>query len=373
MIYDFDTYVDRRGSKSYKWDSPDAEGAEYPLWVADMDWRAAEPILAALRRRVEHGVFGYVTTPNTTRKAVCRWFHDRHHWDFRPEQVSVAPGVVPALAAILRQHPGRVLLHTPAYNCFFSVIDHASCTLVSSPLLLRNDRYEMDWEDLEHKMAEVDICILCNPHNPSGRVWTRDELTRFAHLAHRHQVLVISDEIHCEFAWHDDYTPFATVAPRGLRWIVMTSATKAFNIAGLQFASIISSDAETKGLVDTALEYHHLEDVNPFGQEATIAAYEQGADWLEQMNHYVEANYRYLCESIDRRMPGFRVIRMDGTYLAWVQLPQGTDDIDYCRSLLRRTGVKLNPGSMYGGPGFVRINLACPRVTLAQALERLPE
>ena len=377
MQYNFDKVIDRRNSNSYKWDSADAEGADYPLWVADMDWRAAEPILEALRRRVEHGVFGYVTTPDSVREVVCRWFRERHRWTILPSQITVAPGVVPTVSAILRTYPGkRVVMNTPNYNCFFDCIRAAGCTLIDSPLILQDAYYTMDLADLETKLQSADIFLFCNPHNPTGRVWTAQEVKQVAELCARYDVLVLTDEIHGEFAWHAPYTPLATVAPDSLRWIAMTSATKAFNIAGLQFASIVSRDEHCKAVVDSALSLSHLEDINPFGQVATVAAYEHCADWLDQMNRYVESNYDYLCRWYAAHKPDCVVTRMDGTYLAWVDYRRDAEYHQYgttemlCHHWVTEHGVKFNPGEMYGAEGFVRINLACPRIILENALNR---
>lgn len=376
MQYDFDERVCRQGTNSYKWDSPDAEGAKYPLWVADMDFRAAEPITRALHQRLDHSVFGYVTTPSSLRRAITSWFSRRHGWKFRAEQISLAPGVVPALVAILnhlnrhRQQPLRVLLNSPAYNCFYSCIEHTECELVESRLIDHEGRYEYDWEDMAAKMAEADVFLLCSPHNPTGRVWTRDELSHIAELAAQHQVLVIADEIHCEFAWHHNHIPYATIASSN-RYIILTSATKAFNIAGLQCAGIVSGDEEAKSIVDSALEATHLEDVNCMGVVAAEAAYNECEDWIDQFNEYIKGNYTEVLRFYAENMPDFRVTRMDGTYLAWVRLPKGTNDVAYCREVLKKTGVKVNPGSMYGDAHYVRINMACSRSFLLEALNLL--
>lgn len=373
MTYNFDTLIDRRNSDSYKWDSPDSGRVRYPLWVADMDWRAAEPIIEAVRLRVEHGVFGYVTTPMRLREAVSRWFLRRHGWNFAPERISTAPGVVPALVAVLRELGGRVLMNTPAYNCFFDVIRDAGCELLTSPLRNDNHYFRMDWDDMERQMEQADIYLLCNPHNPTGRVWTHEELARIADMAQRHQVLVLSDEIHCEFAWHDGYTPYATVAAEQ-EYIIFTAATKAFNIAGLQLASIISSSETMQQIVDNALAHAHIEDLNPFGVVATEAAYNLCEDWLEQMNRYVEANYQYLCNFYTKHFPQYPVTRMDGTYLVWVDYRAMKKTTEaFCAELAEKASVKFNAGEIYGGAGFIRINIACPRCTLQAALDKLLE
>lgn len=375
MNYNFDEVVCRLGSNSYKWDSPDSEHVAYPLWVADMDWRAAQPIIDALHKRVEHGVFGYVTTPDSLREAVINWYSRKHQWTIRKEQISTTTGVVPAITAILKtlrsQGRKRVLLNAPAYNCFYACIDHAGCELTESHLINNDGHYEYDWDDMEKKMSDADIFILCNPHNPTGRVWTREELSHIYQLCLKHHIFVIADEIHCEFAWHNDYTPFANIAAEEVSYVTMTSATKAFNIAGLQLASLISCNGEVKRIVDEALEASHLEDLNPFGVVATEAAFNLCEDWLEQMNRYVEGNYIALKEWFEQNAPAYKVTRMDGTYLSWIDCScskYSTEEL--CRRLVKEASVKFNPGAMYGDERYIRINMACPRSVMLEALNR---
>lgn len=374
VSYNFDELVPRRGTYSYKWDSPDSGHPDYPLWVADMDFKTAPCVISALHQRVEHGIFGYVTTPDDYRHAVINWFAKRHDWSIRPEQIVPASAIVPALTAILRhlseQGKNRVLLQSPAYNAFYYAIHRAGCELTETPLLEQQHHFEIDWEDLDRKLAQTDIFILCNPHNPTGRVWTVEELGRMAALCQKHQVLVLADEIHAEFVFSGyHYIPYATLATDN-NYIVLTSAGKAFNIAGLQLATLIAGNDTTLALLNDALEESSMEDINCMGLCATIAAYEQGADWLDQLNHYIEGNYHALCDFFREHGSQLGVTRMEGTYLAWVDIRSlcGTDSQTWCQHLQQKTGVKLNPGEMYGAAGYIRINLACPRSFLIDAL-----
>lgn len=388
MNYNFDERVSRLGTNSYKWDSADSGHVDYPLWVADMDFRVPEPIVQALHQRVEHGIFGYVTIPRSIGEAVCRWFEHRHHWTIDPSMIVTAPGIVPAITAILRtlrlSKPNqqlRVVLHTPAYNCFFNCIHNAGATLVETPLERIDNHYEMDWQNLDDSLAEADVLIFCNPHNPSGRVWTRDEIAHVANLCRKHDVLVISDEIHAEFAWRDirPYTPFATLADR-LNYIIMTSAGKAFNIAGLQNANIVCGNEQMLRLVEKAMADHHLEDINPFGLIAVQTAYNECEDWLDQLNTYIHGNYTALCDWFSTHAPSYHVTRMEGTYLAWVDCREAlcspemqarhiTTTTELCQYLIDHASVKFNDGAMYGLEGYIRINMACSRSFLLEALE----
>ena len=288
-MYNFDELITRRGTNSLKWDSA-GHADVLPMWVADMDFRTAPVLIEALRRRVEHGIFGYTQVPPTYYEAVAAWFARRHGWNLQPEWIMYTSGVVPALSAIIKALtvPGdKVIAQTPVYNCFFSSIRNNGCELLANPLRRENDTYRMDFDDLERKAADprAKLLLLCNPHNPAGRVWTREELTRLNDICLRHGVRVVADEIHCElvFSGHT-YTPFASVSTECLNnSITCVSPSKAFNIAGLQIASIISSDADIRARIERAININEVCDVNPFGVIATEAAYSaEGEEWLLQ-------------------------------------------------------------------------------------------
>lgn len=298
MKYDFDVIVSRCGTNSYKWDSMQADKDVLPLWVADMDFRTAPAITEALAKRVQHGIFGYVRVPDEYYTAVTRWFERRHDWHIDKEWMIYTSGVVPAISAVIKAltEPGDgVVVQTPVYNCFFSSIRNNGCRIVSNPLIYEGGTYHIDFDDLECKTAEsgVKLLLLCNPHNPAGRVWTREELSRIGEICQRNNVMVISDEIHCElvFPGHT-YTPFASVCNEHL-WnsVICVSPSKSFNIAGLQIANIIARDEEVRRRIDHAININEVCDVNPFGIEATIAAYNDGEDWLMQLLDYLKANY----------------------------------------------------------------------------------
>lgn len=380
MKYDFDVIVSRCGTNSYKWDSMQADKDVLPLWVADMDFRTAPAITEALAKRVQHGIFGYVRVPDEYYTAVTRWFERRHDWHIDKEWMIYTSGVVPAISAVIKAltEPGDgVVVQTPVYNCFFSSIRNNGCRIVSNPLIYEGGTYHIDFDDLECKTAEsgVKLLLLCNPHNPAGRVWTREELSRIGEICQRNNVMVISDEIHCElvFPGHT-YTPFASVCNEHL-WnsVICVSPSKSFNIAGLQIANIIARDEEVRRRIDHAININEVCDVNPFGIEATIAAYNDGEDWLMQLLDYLKANYDFLRDFFHTHLPEIPVTKLEGTYLVWTDCRMFNQPSDALQSrLLEETGLWLNSGTMYGaeGEGFLRWNIACPRIVLQDALER---
>ncbi len=379
MRYDFDEIVDRRGSGSYKWDSS-YDRDMLPMWVADMDFRTAPAVIDALRRRVEHGVFGYTKVPDEYYAAVMDWFGRRHGLELKREWFIYTSGVVPAVSAIIKalaSPDDGVLLLTPVYNCFFSSIRNNDCRAVESALLYHDGRYTVDFDDFERKAADpaVKLFLLCNPHNPGGRVWSADELRRLGDICRRHGVVVVADEIHCELVFPGHrYIPFASLGPEYRdNSVTCVSPSKAFNIAGLQIANIIVSDAGRRALIDKAININEVCDVNPFGVVALIAAYNNGEEWLRQLVEYLYANYIYLKEYIEARFSELTVTRLEGTYLAWIDCRAlGLSSAFMEDSLMEREHLWINGGTHYGaaGEGFIRINFACPRRTLADGLER---
>lgn len=383
MEYDFSRPTDRRGTDSYKWDSaPEAD--IIPLWVADMDFETFPGITEALQRRVAHGIFGYTRVPEAYYEAVCRWFGKRHGWHINREDIIYTSGVVPAVSAVIKALtlPGdQVIVQGPVYNCFFSSIRNNGCEMVSNSLIYNKEelRYEIDFDDLERKLKHerARLMLLCNPHNPGGRVWTRDELTRVAELCHKYGVRVVSDEIHCELTLYDnEYVPFGSLPDELSRGsITCCSPSKAFNTAGLQIANIVCRDAEVHNRIDRAININEVCDVNPFGVIALQAAYsDEGYEWLTQLRKYISANYDLLLERFARELPKCKVMRMEGTYLAWIdctQLHISSDEIE--EMLMHENKVWVNAGSMYGAEGaaFIRINMACTSEVLNEGITRI--
>ncbi len=379
MSHNFDELIPRRGTNSYKWDSA-ADADLLPMWVADMDFRTAPPVVEALRRRTEHGIFGYTRVPDAYYESVIRWFSRRHGWKMDKSWILYTSGVVPAVSAVLKAltRPGdKVVVQTPVYNCFFSSIRNNGCRIASNPLIYENNAYRIDYGDLERKLSdpEVKVLLLCNPHNPTGRVWTREELTLIGNLCLRHGVTVISDEIHGELTYPGHvYTPFASISEAFLRHsVTCISPSKAFNLAGLQIANIVSADEEMRRRIDKAININEVCDVNPFGVVATIAAYDEGEEWLGQLLDYLKANYECFRNFCRTSLPDFPVVNLEGTYLAWMNcraLGIASETLE--RRLTEEAGLRLNAGTVYGveGEGFMRWNIACPRTILLEGLKR---
>lgn len=381
MAFDFDKLITRRGTNSYKWDSYEDDEV-LPMWVADMDFQTAPCIIEALKQRVNHGIFGYTQVPESYYEAIISWMKNRHQWDVKREWIQYTTGVVPAISCVLKAltMPGeKVLVLTPVYNCFFSSIRNTGCEVLESPLVREEDSYRIDFEDVERKCEDdkTTVLLLCNPHNPVGRVWSKDELGRLNDICLRHHVRVVSDEIHCELVmpgYH--FVPFAAVSDDCLaNSITLTSPSKAFNTAGLQIANIICSDAETRRRIDRAININEVCDVNSFGPIALEAAYRKGAEWLDALNEYIYGNYLALKEFCSEYLPQVEIIRMEATYLVWMDISalELTSD-EAAEKLLHEGKVMVSSGTMYGkqaGQGYLRINIACPRSRMMEGLKRI--
>ena len=377
MKYNFDELVERRGTNCVKWDespSPDV----IPLWVADMDFRVAPAIFEAVQKRAEHGVFGYNIVPESYYEAVISWFHRRHQWEIQRSWILYTTAVVPAMSCVIKAltMPGeKVLILSPAYNCFFSSIRNNGCEVLESPLKAVDDSFEVDFNDFEAKCADekTTLFLLCNPHNPSGRVWTREELQRMYDICHQHGVKVVSDEIHCELIMPGhQFVPFGTITDD---CVVMNSPSKNFNTAGLQIANIISPHPSWRRRIDRAININEVCDVNPFGIVALQAAYNESEDWIDELNQYLWGNYEVLRDFIAENLPQWKVCRLEGTYLPWVDISaMGITSQELCDRLLAEAKVWVNPGTMYGpqtGEGYIRFNIATQRSRLVEALERI--
>lgn len=380
MKYNFDETVIRRGSNSYKWDSAESDNI-LPMWVADMDFRTAPSVIESLAKRVQHGVFGYTKVPPAYYDATINWFSRRHNFVIDKDWILFTTGVVPALSAIIKAltKPGdKVLVQSPVYNCFFSSIRNDECGLVTNPLIYKNGRYSIDFDDLEQKAADpnVKLMLLCNPHNPVGRVWTKQELTRIGEICIKNNVLVVSDEIHCDLTYKGHiHIPFASIGEEFLQNSVTCIApTKTFNLAGIQVANIVVADNEMKKKIDKALNVNEVCEINAFAIEALIAAYNDGEEWLDDLKEYLYDNYLFLKQFFEKNLPQFPILPLEATYLVWVDcsvlnIPSGEIE----QILLEKEDLWVNEGTMYGeaGEGFIRINIACPRQLLINGLERI--
>lgn len=378
MKYDFDEIVDRRGTGASKWDVGENE---LPMWVADMDFKTCPAVIEALKNRVEHGVFGYTDVPDKWYEAYMTWWKDRHSFSMEKDWLIFCTGVVPAISSIVRKltTPNeKVIIQTPVYNIFFNSIFNNGARPLESPLLYEDGMFKMDLLDLEEKMSDpqASLMILCNPQNPSGNIWSREELKKIGELAVKYGVTVISDEIHCDLTDPGyGYIPFASVSEECRRVSITCMApTKAFNIAGLQTAAVCVPDKFLRHKVWRGLNTDEVAEPNVFACEAAVAAFEKGGDWLDELREYLAENKKIACDFIRNEIPGLNVVVSHATYLIWIDISSWGMDSKRAQKLLReKTGLFLSDGSIYGGNGrnFLRMNLACPRNVLMDGLKRL--
>ena len=380
MKYNFDEIVPRRNTNSFKWDSAENDGT-LPMWVADMDFRTAPAVIEALIRRSQHGVFGYTIVPAAYYDAVIGWSAARHHFTVRKEWILFTTGVLPALSAIFRALtvPGdKVIIQTPVYNCFFSSIRNNDCEPAINELIYKDGVYRIDFDDLEKKASDpkAKVLLLCSPHNPAGRVWTKDELVRIGEICLRNQVFVVSDEIHCDLVYNGyRHIPFASISDEFLQnSVTCTAPSKTFNLAGIKVANIIASHEEIRQKIDKALNINEVSEISAFAVEALIAAYNQGGEWLDELITYLSDNYRYLTEFLKKELPFVKALPLEATYLVWLDfsaLKQSSHAI--AENLLQKEGLWVNKGTMYGenGEGFIRMNIACPRQLLREGLMKM--
>ncbi len=383
----FDTINDRRGTGCEKWDGDNSD--VIPMWVADMDFRTAPSIIESLRRRMEQGIFGYTSVRKEYYDAICSWFSRKHGWKLKNDWILYTTGVVPALSAVIKAmtKPGdKVLIQTPVYNCFFSSIRNSECQMSENRLVIAPSNntegnlfsYSIDFEDFENKVKDAAVFVLCNPHNPAGRIWSREELQRMSEICLKYNVPVISDEIHCEIAMPGySYTPTASLSDEiQHNTVTLCSPSKAFNIAGLQIANIITSRDDWRKAIDKVLNIYEICGVNPFGVEALITAYtdSDAEKWLEEMNAYIYGNYQYMIGLFGKEVPWLPVSRLEGTYLVWCDCRSlGMSSEEIAHILVDKFKVHINAGSMYGdaGEGFIRVNLASPRCLVEEGLSRI--
>ena len=381
MIYDFDEPIDRTkksGTFSLKWDVKDGE---LPMWVADMDFKTAPEIIRALQERVQHGVFGYTDIPHEWNVAVAGWWRNRHGFAMQEDALVFCTGVVPALSSIVRKlttAAEKVLIQTPVYNIFFNSIVNNGRTVVESPLAYDGKQYSIDFTDLEAKLSDpqVTLMILCNPHNPAGVIWTKEQLADIGSLCAKYGVTVVSDEIHCDITEPgSDYMPFAAASSLNAQIsVTCIAASKAFNIAGLQSAAVYAENAFLRHKVWRALNTDEVAEPNAFAIQATIAAFSEGGPWLDSLRTYLAENRRYAEQCIARKLPHLYAVPAKATYLLWLDCSALTDDTDALAAHIRKeTGLYVSAGGQYGkdGNAFLRINLACPKSRLQDGMERL--
>ena len=378
MKHSFDRLTDRFGTLSYKWD---VAKDELPMWVADMDFEIAQPIKEAIIKRAEHGIFGYSSTPCEFFEAISAYWGRRHGYVIPTEHMIYSNGVVSAISSIVRKltTPGEnVLIQAPVYNIFYNSILNNGRNVLSSDLVYRNGEYSIDFADLENKLSnpQTSLMILCNPHNPVGRLWSEEELARIGELCEKYGVTVISDEIHCDITpIGKSYIPFASVNDVCRRIsVTCVAASKTFNIAGLQSACVFAADPVTRHKVWRGINTDEVGEPNAFSMTANIAAYTICDEWVDAMREYVFENKKIATDFINSEIDGMSAACSDATYLLWIDISGVAEDsVDFCEKLRSYTGLYLSDGAEYGecGRSFVRMNLATQRTRVYDGLERL--
>ncbi|MBR1748021.1 MAG: pyridoxal phosphate-dependent aminotransferase [Clostridia bacterium] len=374
MRYDFDAPIERIGTDSLKWD---VRENELPMWVADMDFAVCPEIKRALEKKLDSDVYGYQIIPPAFGRAISAWWRDRHGWEPDPDKVIFCTGVVPALTTLVKcltNVGDNVVVLTPVYNIFFHSIENMGRHTFESALSYDGD-YRIDWRDLEKKLAHpyTTMMILCNPHNPTGQVWTKEELDRIGELCHKYGVRVVSDEIHCDLTLPGvRYLPYGSTK-YGKEAVVCVSASKAFNLAGLQGSAVIVEDERLFERVERALNAHEVAEPNLLAVTGTVAAFTQGAEWLDQLRTYLYENRLLVEKRLQEELPSVRVVQQKATYLMWIDVGAVTDDsVALCKHIRRTTGLWITPGAQYRGNGstFVRVNIACPRSLVQDGVTR---
>ena len=383
MSFNFNKIIDRTNNFSAKWSEMNKNFGSndlLPMWVADMDFLTAPCIMEALKDRLEQGIFGYTTRPSSYNESIVNWLDNRFSWKIKKEWLMFSPAVITSISLLIQnltQKNDKIMIQEPVYSPFHNIVELNERDLVISPLIKLDDgSYIMDYEDIEAKIKDVKIFILCNPHNPVGRVWTREELTRLGQICLKHNVIVISDEIHSDIILKNHkHTPFASISKEFCKnTITCMAPTKTFSLAGLQSSFLVMSNPYYYEVMDRAFSTLDIKRNNAFSLVATEAAYNYGEDWLDELIKYIEDNVDFAIEYIKTHMPKLKVKKPEGTYLLWVDFNSlNVDEKDLKDALINKGKVALNSGSSFGigGDGYYRINLACPRAMVLEALKRI--
>ena len=383
MKFNFDKIIDRTNNFSAKWSEMNKNFGTnnlLPMWVADMDFLTAPCVMEALKDRLEQGIFGYTTRPSSYNESIVNWLDNRFSWKINQEWLMFSPAVITSISLLIQnltQKNDKIMIQEPVYSPFHSIVESNERSLVISPLVKLDDgSYVMDYEDIEAKIKDVKVFILCNPHNPVGRVWTREELTRLGEICLKHNVLVISDEIHSDIILKNHkHTPFASISKEFREnTITCMAPTKTFNLAGLQSSFLVISNPYYYEVMDKAFSILDIKRNNAFSLVATEAAYNYGEDWLYELIKYIEDNVDFAIDYIKNHMPQLKVKKPEGTYLLWVDFSNlNVDKKDLKNALINKGRIAFSDGSSFGigGDGYYRINLACPRSMVLEGLKRI--
>ena len=376
MKYNFDKVVNRKNTDCYKWDT--TKDGVIPMWVADMDFEVAKPIVDSIIKRANHGVFGYTIVPNEYFEAEISWWRKRFNYEIKKEHIIPTSGVIPSLSAIIQtfcQKDDKILIQSPVYHYFNIVIQNNDCKVITNNLIYKDAKYEIDFVDFEEKLKNdrPKLFILSNPHNPVGKIFSKNELKKMGELCLKYDVLVISDEIHRDLVFKDYiFTPFASICEEFLQnSISCTSATKTFNLAGLKASNIVAANKDLRVKLDKTLSKNEMKGVNIFGIYSLISAYEECEDWLFELLIYLEKNKNFLEDFIAKNIPNLKVVKAEATYLLWIDISSlNMDSKTFTKKLEEIGNIRVISGATFGenGDNFIRVNIATPIEILKEAL-----
>lgn len=378
LQYNFDKINERRNTHSLKWNVAEKE---LPMWVADMDFQTAPVVTDALIKRAQSGIFGYTIVPEEWYKAYQNWWDKRHHFMIKKEWLIFCTGVIPAITCAVKRMTNvgdNIVVQTPVYDIFFHSIENHGRHVLENKMHYDGERYEIDFKDLEEKLSNplTTMMILCNPHNPVGKVWTKEELERIGTLCKKSHVFVVSDEIHCDLTAPDNtYVPFVAVSEDCARnSMTCIAPTKAFNMAGLQTAAVVISDEASREKMNRGLNSDEIAEPGSFAVDAVLAAFSHGEDWLEELKGYINDNKQLVAEYLKKEIPNLHMVEGNATYLLWIDCNKVTSNTEeLCRFIRENTGLYVTAGGQYRGNGqqFLRMNIACPRAVVEDGLQRL--
>lgn len=376
MKYDFDTVTDRKNTNSLKWDVAENE---LPMWVADMDFKTAPEIISAIEKRVQNGIFGYSIIPDEWYDAYINWWKNRHGITFDREELVFSAGVIPTLSSSVRRLTApneNVLVLTPVYNMFFNSIKNNGRNVLKCPLDYIDGEYKINWEQLESCLSQpqTSLMFMCNPQNPAGKIWDKETLARIGELAYKNNVVVISDEIHCDLTDPNcNYVPFASASDICREnSITCIAPTKAFNIAGIQTSAAYIPNRSLRWKIWRQLNTDEVGEPNVFAVQAAVAAFNEGGEWLDELRQYIYENKLAVKDYLEKNIPQIKLVPSEATYLLWLDCTSlKMDSMELAKHIRKTTGLYLSNGTQYGGEGFLRMNIACPKTLLNDGLERL--
>lgn len=366
--------TNRKNTNSLKWDLTQDE---IPMWVADMDFQAAPPIQKTITQRAKHGIYGYTIIPDTLYKAYTKWWSENYQQKIKKEEQIFSIGVMPSISSIIKRltkENDQILIQTPVYHIFFTVITKNKRQIIENQLEYKNGEYHINFQDLEEKLSDkkTKLMLLCNPHNPIGKIWNKEELEKISKLCKKHNVILVSDEIHCDLTDPDKkYLPYASIDPNSITCI---APTKTFNIAGIQSSIIYTSNKKWYQELKDQIQIDDSGMANCFSIDTTISAYNEGKEWLENVKQYIYNNKQIVKKYLEKEIPELKLVPSDATYLLWIDCSKlNKTSSEICEILSKNTGLKLSPGRQFGenGDNFVRMNIACPESILEKGLKKL--